>query len=42
MEYIKYCRNLSFTETPDYEYLRQIFMDDAKKLNVELNYCWNK
>lgn len=41
-KYINYCRKLSFNETPDYEYLKKLFVADAAKDNVELIYCWNK
>lgn len=40
-EYIKYCRKLSFGDTPNYEYLKKLFSDEATKLNVKLEFCWN-
>lgn len=39
-EYIKYCKGLKFEETPDYDYLRNLFLSEAKKNNVCLQYCW--
>lgn len=38
--YIKYCRNLQFYRTPDYEYLKELFAKEAINLGVELKYCW--
>ncbi len=40
-EYIKYCRKLHFTETPDYEYLKKLFQDEATKSNLKLKFCWD-
>jgi serine/threonine protein kinase len=40
IEYIKYCRNLNFDETPDYEYLKDLFNNIAIERNIELMYCW--
>lgn len=40
LEYINYTRNLQFTEKPDYDYLRNIFIESAKKHNIELKYYW--
>ena len=44
-EYIKYCRSLSFTDDPDYEYLKKILLDEYhnKNNNMDLNdlhFCW--
>ncbi len=40
LEYINYCKRLSFDETPDYEYLKSLFMQTANNKNVQLKYCW--
>lgn len=40
LEYINYTRNLQFMQKPDYEYLRNIFIESAKKHNIELRYYW--
>jgi casein kinase 1 len=39
-KYISYCRKLSFVETPDYEYLKKLFIDEAIKSKLELKFCW--
>lgn len=39
-EYINYTRNLQFTDKPDYEYLRDIFIASAKEHNITLKYFW--
>jgi serine/threonine protein kinase len=41
-EYIKYTRNLQFTEKPDYDYLRNLFINSAKTNKIELKYFWQK
>ena len=41
-EYINYCRNLQFTEKPDYEYLRDLFTTSAKDYNINLKYFWEE
>lgn len=43
IEYINYCRNLSFDETPDYEYIRSIFYPLYKQQGCnEKHYDWIK
>lgn len=37
-KYLAYCRSLKFDETPNYEYLINLFIDDAKKLNIKIEY----
>eukprot|EP01129_Flabellula_baltica_P014255 TRINITY_DN6786_c0_g1_i1.p1 TRINITY_DN6786_c0_g1~~TRINITY_DN6786_c0_g1_i1.p1 ORF type:complete len:320 (-),score=69.29 TRINITY_DN6786_c0_g1_i1:24-983(-) len=37
-EYIRYCRNLRFEETPDYEYLRQLFLSCMEQNNIDHDY----
>ena len=39
-EYINYTRNLQFTEKPDYEYLRDLFISSAKANNIIIKYFW--
>lgn len=39
-EYINYTRNLQFTEKPDYDYLKDIFITSAKMNNITLKYFW--
>lgn len=41
MEYIKYCKKLKFTETPNYEYLKELLQNEAFKSKLILEYCWN-
>lgn len=40
-EYIKYCRKLSFIDTPDYNYLKKLLIDEAINSNLKLEFCWN-
>jgi len=37
-KYLKYCQSLKYEETPNYEYLINLFIDDSKKLNIKLEY----
>ena len=39
-DYINHTRNLQFTENPDYEYLRDLFITSAKMNNIKLKYFW--
>jgi hypothetical protein len=42
--YMRYCRNLHFQETPDYDYLISIFRKLARKEKMDLDdkvYDWN-
>lgn len=41
-EYVNYTRNLQFTEKPDYEYLRDLFINSAAANGIELKYFWEK
>ena len=36
--YLDYCKKLKFEEKPDYEYLKKLFISEAKKLNIEIKY----
>jgi len=40
-EYVNYCRKLKFEETPDYNYLRSLFINTSTLTNTKINYCWN-
>ena len=39
-EYINYARNLQFTEKPNYDFLRNLFVESAQLHNIELKYYW--
>ena len=39
-DYINYTRNLRFTEKPDYDYLRELFINSAQKNKIDLKYVW--
>lgn len=39
-EYLKYCRELEFTDKPDYEKLRNLFVNEAKANKIGLKYIW--
>jgi casein kinase I family protein HRR25 len=41
-DYISYCRNLKFDETPDYDYLIKLFENSALKMNIEPQFIWIK
>lgn len=36
--YLDYCKKLKFEEKPDYEHLKNLFISEAKKLNIEIKY----
>ena len=40
IEYISYCRSLLFEQNPDYDKLRNIWLNYAEKNKIELKYCW--
>ncbi|XP_023216140.1 casein kinase I-like [Centruroides sculpturatus] len=42
--YLNYCRGLRFDETPNYTYLRQLFINLFRSLNLQYDYVfdWNK
>ena len=40
MEYLQYCKNLHFNDTPNYNYLKALFVDAGKKMKIPLRYCW--
>lgn len=37
-KYLQYVRRLDFFETPDYDYLRKLFMDLMEKMNMECDW----
>jgi casein kinase I family protein HRR25 len=39
-EYIKYCKKINFDQTPDYEYLKNLFINTSKEMNIEIKYFW--
>ena len=39
-DYLKYCRHLKFDETPNYEYLRNLFRSDYIAMNVIPYFQW--
>ena len=41
LQYMKYCRELSFTEKPDYTYLRQIFRNLFKSRGFDYDYAYD-
>ena len=40
-EYVDYTKNLEYEENPDYDFLRQKFLDVLKGLNEELDYIYD-
>ena len=40
-QYIKYTRNLKYEEDPDYNYLKNLFVNVLKKNNLEFNYYYD-
>jgi len=40
-DYLYYCRNLKFDETPDYKYLRSIFNNTCLELNIKSKFEWH-
>lgn len=40
IDYILYCRTLLFDDEPDYEKIKNLFIQTAKEKNLELKYCW--
>jgi casein kinase I homolog HRR25 len=41
-KYINYTRNLQFTEKPDYEYLKDLFIKSAETNGIDIKYYWEK
>ncbi len=39
-QYINYCRNLQFTEDPDYDYLINLFINFCKENGIKPHYEW--
>jgi serine/threonine protein kinase len=39
-EYLKYCRNLKFSEKPNYDYMRNIFKQEAENYNIVPRFEW--
>lgn len=37
-KFLEYCRSLSFAQTPNYSYIKQIFLDDIKEFNITPSY----
>lgn len=42
LEYIKYCRKLSFNDKPNYEYLKTLLLTEAEKSGQKLEFSWVK
>lgn len=40
-DYLSYCRKLKFDETPDYQYLKKLFVDASVKLKIHCEFEWN-
>lgn len=36
-EYLEYCKNLKFTDIPDYDKLKSLFVNDAENLNIVIS-----
>lgn len=39
-KYIRYCKNLTFDETPNYEYILKLFDQDCNNLNIKPKFNW--
>lgn len=39
-KYLSYCRELKYESKPDYNYLRNLFIETGKKLKINLKYEW--
>lgn len=40
-DYIIYCRSLQYNEKPNYSYLKKLFINTSKKMNIEMKYEWS-
>jgi len=40
-KYLEYCCDLDFDADPDYDYLKQLFIDDAELLNIKPKFEWS-
>jgi serine/threonine protein kinase len=40
IDYLTYCRALSFDDEPDYDKLRNLFIKSSNDKKIELKYCW--
>lgn len=41
-DFISYCKKLKFEEKPEYDKLKNMFIDELNKQNLELKYEWEK
>lgn len=39
--YIEYCKNLLFEETPDYQYLLNLFKNDSEEWDIPIKFEWS-
>lgn len=42
LKYMIYCRKLKFTQDPDYEYLKMLFIEGTKELRINPSYEWRE
>ena len=40
--FLKYCRELKYTDEPNYDFIKKLFIDTATSEKVQLKYCWIK
>ena len=38
--YLQYCQNLQFDETPNYDYLKSLFIETAREMNIVPRFQW--
>jgi serine/threonine protein kinase len=39
-EYLEYCKNLKFTDVPEYDWLIKLFTDGAQEMNITPKFFW--
>jgi len=40
-KYLEYCNKLKFTETPDYDYLKNLFVKSSEEHKIDIKFEWN-